>query len=142
MNKETILKHSEQVTFQTVAGEAILIRLDTGTYFSLNEVGTDFWELLNGRLTIADHAQTITDKYNAKTAAYVAALRKGEDAQMLANTYELDLDMVQQHLATVAKDAGQTTVIKADFTVPVEMVLADLIDLSNKLAKDQLVDVV
>ena len=44
-----------------VAGEAILIHLKTGVYYSLNEVGTAFWDLMDGTLSIADCAQRILD---------------------------------------------------------------------------------
>jgi hypothetical protein len=57
-----------------VAGEAILIRLDTGTYFSLNKVGTEYWEMLDGRLTIGDHAAAIAAQYGVDVAMVTADL--------------------------------------------------------------------
>lgn len=68
MNANTILKRSENVTFQTVADEAILIRLDTGTYFSLNKIGTEFWDMLDGQQTIGEHAAVIAEKYDVDAA--------------------------------------------------------------------------
>ena len=62
MDEKTILQRSENAAFEVVAGEAILIRLDTGTYFSLNKVGTEFWEMLDGRQSISDHAAVIAEK--------------------------------------------------------------------------------
>ena len=61
---DTVLRQSENVTFETVAEEAILIRLDTGTYFSLNRIGTEFWEMIDGAHTVAEHATTIAQKYD------------------------------------------------------------------------------
>lgn len=63
MNGNTIIQQSSNATFQTVAGEAILIRMDTGTYYSLNAIGTEFWEMLDGQKTITDHATVIANKY-------------------------------------------------------------------------------
>lgn len=63
MDVESRLKQAANVTFQTVAGEAILIRLDTGTYFSLNKVGTEFWEMLEGSQTIDEQAATLAANY-------------------------------------------------------------------------------
>jgi hypothetical protein len=75
----TTLKQSEDVTFQTVAGEAVLIRLDTGTYFSLNHVATQFWEMLDGKQSI------------------------GEQASMLATAYEVDVETVTRDLLELAR---------------------------------------
>lgn len=64
MDANTVLKRSDNATFQTVADEAILIHLNTGTYFSLNKVGTEFWEMLDGEQTIAQHAAVIAGEYD------------------------------------------------------------------------------
>jgi hypothetical protein len=68
------LKRSDNTTFQTVAEEAILIRLDTGTYFSLNKIGTEFWEMLDGQHTIAQQAAAIAGKYNVDAPIVVSDL--------------------------------------------------------------------
>ncbi|MFQ5420793.1 MAG: PqqD family protein, partial [Anaerolineae bacterium] len=76
MDENTVFQRADNATFQVVAGEAIVIRMDTGAYYSLNEVGTDFWELLDGRTPLHQHAQAIADKYNQKTADFIAQLRQ------------------------------------------------------------------
>ena len=40
------------ILFQELAGEAVLLNLETGTYFGLDPVGTRIWQLLqqNGQL--------------------------------------------------------------------------------------------
>jgi hypothetical protein len=68
------LKRSVDVTFQVVAEEAILIRMSTGTYFSLNQVGTEFWNLLNGEQTIYQQATALAAKYAVETAMVVTDL--------------------------------------------------------------------
>ena len=65
MDAQTRLRHSSDATFQEVAGEAILIHLQSGVYYSLNEVGTAFWNLLDGQRTIGDCATSIADEYSA-----------------------------------------------------------------------------
>jgi hypothetical protein len=55
----TKLTRSPDASYQIVAGEAILIHLKTGVYYSLNEVGTAFWNLLDGTRTIGECAQEI-----------------------------------------------------------------------------------
>lgn len=71
LDENTILQRSDNVTFEVVADEAILIDVNTGTYFSLNEVGTEFWQMLDGEHTIGQHAATIAAKYDVETAMVV-----------------------------------------------------------------------
>jgi hypothetical protein len=59
------LRRSPNATFQVVADEAILIHLHTGAYYSLNDVGTSFWQLLDGERSLADCAGQIAAEYNA-----------------------------------------------------------------------------
>lgn len=68
------LRHSPDATYQTVAGEAILIHLKTGVYYSLNEVGTVFWKMLDGARTIADCAAAIAAEYAAPLDVVTADL--------------------------------------------------------------------
>jgi len=65
MEGTTCLSHSANATYQNVADEAILIHLQTGVYYSLNEVGTVFWNLMDGARTIADCADNIAAEYAA-----------------------------------------------------------------------------
>ena len=58
---ESLLLRSPDASYQIVAGEAIVIHLKTGVYYSMNEVGTAFWNLLDGRRTVAECAQAIAD---------------------------------------------------------------------------------
>ncbi|MFW6096668.1 MAG: PqqD family protein [Chloroflexota bacterium] len=68
MDENTTLKQASNVTFENVAGEAILIHLDSGAYFSLNKVGTQFWEMLDGSQTIAEQARILAEQYDVDAA--------------------------------------------------------------------------
>lgn len=76
MDPSTRLQRSPNATFQVVADEAILIHLHTGVYYSLNEVGTVFWELLDGQRTLADCAAQIANEYNAPAEVILADLEE------------------------------------------------------------------
>ena len=65
MDSTTRLRHSANATFQSVAGETILIHLVSGSYYSLNEVGTVFWQMLDGSVTIGACAAQIAQEYDA-----------------------------------------------------------------------------
>ncbi len=74
MDSSTRLQRNINTTFQVVADEAILIHLNSGTYFSLNKVGTEFWQMLDGVQTIGQHAEVIAKKYEVETAVVIADL--------------------------------------------------------------------
>lgn len=74
MDANTILHRAEGVAFEVVADEAILIRLDTGTYFSMNKIGTEFWQMLDGKQNIAHHANTLAAKYQVEPSIVLTDL--------------------------------------------------------------------
>ncbi len=65
MDANSRLQHSANATFQIVADEAILIHLNSGVYYSLNDVGTSFWNLMDGQRTICECADAIAAEYDA-----------------------------------------------------------------------------
>jgi hypothetical protein len=152
MNRDTILQRSDNVTFQTVAGEAILIRMDTGTYFSLNPVGTDFWELLDGRTTIAEHAAAIASTYNHKAdelaAAIMALVKEKADARSqkaLADEYDIEIEFIQDHIARLTNAPADQELsqyqqaIAEAFYVSATTVQDDLLELAQTMFADKLV---
>lgn len=77
---ETRLKQSANATYQIVAGEAILIHIRSGVYYSLNEVGTAFWQLMDGARTITDCANLLAKEYQAPAEEIQSDLTElGED---------------------------------------------------------------
>jgi hypothetical protein len=67
-------QHNSNAAHQTVGEEAILINLTTGSYYSLNDTGTMFWELLDGQRTIAECAQLIAAEYEVEAEVVEADL--------------------------------------------------------------------
>lgn len=74
MDASDILVRANMVTYQVVDGQAILLDLSEGTYFSLNSVGTDFWESLDGQQSIAQHATVIASDYSVDYMQVIADL--------------------------------------------------------------------
>jgi len=60
------LQHSPDAVYETVGEEAILINLNTGSYYSLNDTGTIFWELVDGQRTVSDCACRIAAEYEVE----------------------------------------------------------------------------
>lgn len=133
MDANTKLKRSDKATFQVVAGEAILIHLDTGTYFSLNKVSTEFWEMLDGQKTVEQHATAIADKYNTMTDAIA------DDVRALAESVKQKYEGAER----VATEIGELAAnIGKKYHVPNKMVIDDLLEVAEKMAADNLVDTV
>lgn len=67
-------RRNPQATHQTVGEEAVLIDLNSGEYYSLNDTGTMFWEMLDGQRTIADCAALIAQDYDIEAGEVEADL--------------------------------------------------------------------
>jgi hypothetical protein len=59
------------VVWRVMDGEAFIVDVGTGAYFSLNGVGTEIWMLLQEMRSESEIAQTLSAKYgiDAATAA-------------------------------------------------------------------------
>jgi hypothetical protein len=52
--------------------EVILLHLDDGSYYSLDEIGSRIWALCDGTRTLADVAAVICEEYEAPQATIEA----------------------------------------------------------------------
>ena len=55
---------NDDVLFQELQGEAVLLNLKSGVYFGLDPVGTRIWQLFAEHELLADIAQTIVAEYD------------------------------------------------------------------------------
>lgn len=62
-----VSKDPSQIISRTVDDEALIIHLTSGSYYSLNAVGTRVWENIDGRRTAGDVARIIQDEYDAES---------------------------------------------------------------------------
>lgn len=61
--KDTILR-SDDTTWSTYDNEVIILNLETGMYFTLNEVASRIWEFCDGSSTWADLVRVICEEYD------------------------------------------------------------------------------
>ncbi len=59
-------KHSPAAAYEVVDEAAIIINTQTGSYYSLNDTGTMFWQLIDGERTIAECARLIAVEYEVE----------------------------------------------------------------------------
>ena len=68
---------NEDVLFQELQGEAVLLNLKSGVYFGLDPVGTRVWQLLADQDLLADIARSIVAEFDVtedRCAADLTAL--------------------------------------------------------------------
>ncbi len=149
MDKNSVFKRADNITYETVADEAILIDMTTGTYFSLNQVGSMFWQAINGQITLAKIAVDITAHFNAqanKLAAELAALAKlsgqpdASSLQTVAETYDMEAETVAEFLKMVEENGGETAVIVQQLTIEPKLVEDDLLELAQTMLADNLIE--
>jgi len=132
LNAAARLRRSDNVTFQNVAKEAILIRMDTGTYFSLNKVGTEFWERLDGLTTIEQHAAALAGKNNRIVQSAVDGLNRL--AESMAAEHGGEAQVVSDDVRAFARS------LTDKYFIDMHTVVKDLLELAEKMAADRLVD--
>ena len=71
---DTLLLRSDDVLFQEVGGEAVLLDLASEQYFGLDPVGTRIWELIDPGMPLRDIHGTLCKEYEAEPANIAADL--------------------------------------------------------------------
>ena len=64
INIETRISIPREVLFHNLDGEAVLLNLQNGKYFGLNQTGTHIWDLLVKHGNLAEVYQTLLDDYD------------------------------------------------------------------------------
>jgi hypothetical protein len=87
---KTYVAHPEKLS-STLGGEEVVLSLDTGVYYGLNEVGTRIWALLTEPRTLDDVCDVLEREYDAERAvlkADAAALFEALEAEGLVEVSE------------------------------------------------------
>lgn len=63
LEPSTVLRHRSGVLFRELEGEAVLLDLDAGTYFGLNEVGTRAWTLIGEGIALGGVQEALLREY-------------------------------------------------------------------------------
>jgi hypothetical protein len=62
---ETRVRCRAGVFHREIAGESVLLNVDRGQYFSLNEVGTAIWSRLLGGATLGEVRDALLERFDA-----------------------------------------------------------------------------
>ncbi len=69
------MQPSREVLFREIEGECVLLDLESGTYFGLNEVGTRIWNLLREGLPEERIAEIIAAEFDGDAPTIRADVR-------------------------------------------------------------------
>jgi len=82
------------IAAQIIDGEAIIIRLNDGMYFSLNAMGSTVWGLIEQRLTLGN------------IQAALLACYETSEQEVSADLLRLAEELLQENLIVVDEDPG------------------------------------
>ena len=85
---------SEQVTWKALEGESVLLHLETGVYFTLNETGTAAWELFDGAIPLAAIGEALCARFDAPSA------------QVRQDLLELTQTLLEEGLVRIREDSS------------------------------------
>jgi coenzyme PQQ biosynthesis protein PqqD len=65
INRESCPKRTSQVIAQKASNDWLLLNMEDGNYFSLNEIGGRIWELCDGDHTVSQLVAALAAEYDA-----------------------------------------------------------------------------
>jgi hypothetical protein len=87
---ESRLRHRDRVLIQQAAGTLVLLDLEGGQYYALDEVSARVWELCDGKHGIGAIVEVIGDEYDAPVETIredvLAFLQEMLDENLLVQT--------------------------------------------------------
>jgi Coenzyme PQQ synthesis protein D (PqqD) len=67
-DESSVYGRRDRVMVQQVEGSSVLLDIDSGEYFALNEVGGRVWELCDGSRSVASIAASLGSEYDVDGA--------------------------------------------------------------------------
>lgn len=94
MNNQRFRVNTPTVTHETIDGEAVIINLDTGNYYSLVEAGSFIWSLLDKGASAGEVQNVVLQTY------------QGDAQDVDRGVHELLAQLQQENLIVPADGAG------------------------------------
>ena len=64
VNINSVITKNQEIDDTDLDGEKVMMNLDKGQYFMMNEVGSRIWELIEGNTPIVNIRATLTNEYD------------------------------------------------------------------------------
>jgi hypothetical protein len=62
--EQRLFSRKKTAAYSEIDGEAVILELGTGVYYSLDSVGTHIWELMEEQISFADMILKILDEFD------------------------------------------------------------------------------
>jgi hypothetical protein len=123
-NLQTRLQpNGEEVAAKVLDGEAIMINLSNGTYYSMDKVGGFVWELLEKGYTLREVVAAIATRYD------VAQEQARSDVERLAAELVEENLVIPSTEASGDKELGPQSAQRLPYEAPVLNIYRDMADL-------------
>lgn len=63
INLDTVINKNLEIDDTDLDGEKVMMNLDKGEYFMMNEVGSRIWEMISEPINVRDIINTLRDEY-------------------------------------------------------------------------------
>jgi hypothetical protein len=120
---ESFSPNADEVAFETVDGEAILINLSTGIYYSIDGIGSLVWSAIENGFSLLEVCQSVSTTYNRDTDEVNAHIATFVD-QLLAEN--LVISGESRKSSTAFSIDQQTTL---EYKAPELVIYSDMGDL-------------
>ena len=75
LSPDTVLTRNERLSWRILEDEAVILFPDAGTLHRLNGTGTRAWELIDGRRSIGEISQALTDEFEVASDTALAEVQ-------------------------------------------------------------------
>jgi hypothetical protein len=116
--------NGETVVSEVIGGEAILIDLASGVYYSMDDVGATLWSLIEAQCRLEDVVSEITARYDASRDRVEADVR-----QVVADFVRENLVVISEHGPQARQDRETPGRQKLPYASPELRVYRDMADL-------------
>lgn len=93
--------NNPNVIHEVIDGEAVLVSMETGSYYSIDNVGATIWSYIESGLGVAQIVDAILNQYS------------GDCAQIENGVYQLIRQLLEEHLIVPAEMPQQTHKIRS-----------------------------
>ena len=88
INLTTVIKQNEDIDATDLNGDKVMMNLQKGKYFALNDVGSRIWDIISRTVTVKDIIDTVLDEYEVDAAVceetVMSFLEKLKDAELIS----------------------------------------------------------
>ena len=87
---ESIVQRDPEQIFSEIEGEVVLLNIETGRYFKIDEIGSDIWEMIEEQTKVSDLCIKLSKEYEITPEEcqpdVIAFLEQLEQCDLLVNS--------------------------------------------------------